>query len=336
MLRLSFILPCYNVAPYIGRCLDSIEHQDMSQDEYEVICVDDCSRDNTVDVIKDYQKQYENIRLICHKENKTAGGARNTGIDAAQGEYIWFVDPDDSVVENTIVGLYNKAKGNGLDILFFNKQVCGEDGKKIFKNPLPEIPEATKGQEFFMRYFPNKRMASVTSVWAELFSRDFINNNNIRFPEIKSSQDVVFLWRSFLLAKRVLTDNTVAYNHYRRSDSTTGSVGKYKAKHTISSSLLYVDELGKVKEEVPMEERLRKDIIFGMRNAINDNSRKVLRMPVKERRLFYDEIKNYADLVEKHKRIMNRKTKQIFNYRLPYILWQFIIYSYMLKDRTKV
>ena len=72
-----------------------------------------------------------------------------------------------------------------------------------------------------------------------------------------------------------------------------------------------------------------------MRNAINDNSRNVLRMPVKERRLFYDEMKNYTDLIKKHKRIMNRKTKQIFNYRLPNILWQFIICSYILKDRIK-
>ena len=332
MLRLSFILPCYNVAPYIGRCLDSIEHQDIPQSDYEVICVDDCSKDNSVDVIRGFQKQYDNIRLICHKENKTAGGARNTGLDAAQGEYIWFVDPDDSVVENTVAGLYAKAQSNKLDMLFFNKQVCAENGEKIAKNPLPVISEATKGQEFFIRYFPAKRMASVTSVWAELFSRDFIIKNCIRFPEIKSSQDVVFLWRSFLLAERVLTDKAVAYNHYRRSDSTTGSVGKFKAKHVISSSLLYVDELGKI-IEVPMEERLRNDILFGMRNAVNDNSRKVLRMPVKERRLFYDEMKKYTDLIEKHKRIMNRKTKQIFNCRLPYFLWQFIIYGYMLKDR---
>lgn len=335
MLRLSFILPCYNVAPYIGRCLDSIEHQDIPQSDYEVICVDDCSKDNSVDVIRGFQKQYDNIRLICHKENKTAGGARNTGLDAAQGDYIWFVDPDDSVVENTIAGLYTKAQSNKLDILFFNKQVCGEDGKKISKNPLPEISEATKGQEFFMRYFPDKRMASITSVWAELFSRDFIVKNSIRFPEIKSSQDVVFLWRSFLLAERVLTDKAVAYNHYRRSDSTTGSVGKFKAKHVISSSLLYVDELGKI-IEVPMEERLRNDILFGMRNAVNDNSRKVFRMSGKERRLFYDEMKKYADLIERHKRIMNRKTKHIFNYRLPYYLWLFMIYCYKFKDRVLV
>ena len=86
MLKLSFILPCYNVAPYIGRCIESIEHQDIPQSEYEVICVDDCSTDDTVQKIKEYQAKYPNIQLICHTENKTAGGARNTGMDAAKGE----------------------------------------------------------------------------------------------------------------------------------------------------------------------------------------------------------------------------------------------------------
>ena len=335
-MKVSFILPCYNVAPYIGRCLDSIEHQDMPQAEYEVICVDDCSIDNTVDVIKEYQKRYSNIQLICHKENKTAGGARNTGMDAAKGEYIWFVDPDDAVAENVIAMLYSTAKNNVLDILFFNKKVHVEKGDSIQVSELPEVTNAMGGQEFFLEYFSKKHMAQITSVWRELFKTDFLRSHLIRFPEIRSSQDVPFAWKSFLLADRVMTCNEAAYDHFRRENSTTGSAGKYKAKNVMSSSLLYAEELEKIVNAISMDEILKEDIIFGMKNAINENSRKVIHMSVKEQRLFFDEMKRNSALVEKHKQIMNRKTKQIFNYHLPYILWQMIMFGYVTKDKIKI
>jgi glycosyltransferase involved in cell wall biosynthesis len=127
MLKLSFILPCYNVTPYIGRCIESIEHQDIPQSEYEVICVDDCSTDDTVQKIKEYQAKYPNIQLICHEVNKTAGGARNTGIDAAKGEYLWFVDPDDAIVENVLGDLSKQIEKLKVDILFFNYNYIDED-----------------------------------------------------------------------------------------------------------------------------------------------------------------------------------------------------------------
>ena len=136
MLKLSFILPCYNVAPYVDRCIESIEHQDIPQAEYEVICVDDCSKDNTAEVIREYQKQYPNIRLICHKENKTAGGARNTGMDAAQGEYLWFIDPDDAIVPEEAAALYGYAHKMQLDILVFNYMRV--ENNKIYCEKCPD------------------------------------------------------------------------------------------------------------------------------------------------------------------------------------------------------
>ena len=101
MRKLSIILPCYNVERYIADCLDSIYTQDLTEDEFEVICVNDCSTDGTREVIENYAS-HSNLTLIDHAENLTAGGARNTGIKAAKGEYIWFVDPDDMVKLNCL------------------------------------------------------------------------------------------------------------------------------------------------------------------------------------------------------------------------------------------
>ena len=335
MLKLSFILPCYNVASYIGRCIESIEHQDIPQSEYEVICVDDCSTDDTVLKIKEYQAKYPNIQLICHTENKTAGGARNTGMDAAKGEYLWFVDPDDSIVENILGTLWQQIKEKQVDILFFNYNHIDEEGKVHAVRQFNGEYDILNGQDFFLTYCKKKRLAEITSIWHEVFSAIYIKENKICYPEIKSSQDVVFAWHAYLLAQRVTAIETIAYDHIRRPSSTTGSHGKYKAKNVISASLLYVDEIMQLNQKIMMKQRFHSDLFFECKDSLNTDSRKVVKMPLSEQFVFHREIQKYADFINQYQNLMDRKTKVIFNYRLPYVIWQLMMWMYMLKNNMK-
>lgn len=335
MLKLSFILPCYNVAPYIGRCIESIEHQDIPQSEYEVICVDDCSTDDTVQKIKEYQAKYPNIQLICHEVNKTAGGARNTGMDAAKGEYIWFVDPDDAIVENVLGDLSKQIERSKVDILFFNYNYIDEEYKAHAVRQFNGEYDILNGQEFFLTYCKKKRLAEITSIWHEVFSATYIKENKIRYPEIKSSQDVVFAWHAYLLAQKVTATEMIAYDHIRRSSSTTGSKGKYKTKNIISASLLYVDEIMQLNQKIMMQQRFHSDLLFECRDSLNTDSRKVLKMPISEQSVFHREIQKYADLINQYANLMDRKTKVIFNYRSPYVIWQLMMWMYMLKNNLK-
>lgn len=335
MLKLSFILPCYNVAPYVGRCIESIEHQEIPQSEYEVICVDDCSKDNTVEVIKEYQKKYPNILLICHEVNKTAGGARNTGMDAAKGEYIWFVDPDDAIVENVLGYLTKEIERLNVDILFFNYNYINEEGETHAVQQFNGTYDILTGQEFFLTYSKKKHLAEVTSIWHEVFLSSYLKNKAIRYPEIKSSQDVVFVWHAFIKAQRVTAISNVAYNHYRRSSSTTGSRGKYKAINVISAPLLYVSKLMELNANTEMKQVYHEDLLFACTVSINNDSRKVLMMSLNEQRNFYYEMQKYKDLIIQTQSLMNRKTKVIFCYKLPYVLWQLMMWLYMAKDGIK-
>lgn len=328
-------MPCYNVAPYIGRCIESIEKQDIPQTEYDVICVDDCSKDNTADVIMEYQKQYSNIRLICHTENKTAGGARNTGMDAAQGEYLWFVDPDDAIVENILGTLWKQVMEKQVDILFFNYNYIGEDNVAHPVLQFDGTYAVMKGQDFFLTYCKSKRLAEVTSVWREVFSAKYLKDNDIRYPEIKSSQDVVFAWHSYLEAQKVTAIPTVAYNHVRRPTSTTGSTGKYKAINTISAPLLYVGKLMELNTYIEMSQVFHDDLLFTCRESMNNDSRKVFMMSCSEQHVFYNEMQKHKDLIDQSSLLMNRKTKKIFNYHLPYALWQLMMWGLMLCGKIK-
>ena len=334
MVKLSFILPCYNVAPYVGRCIESIEHQDIPQTEYEVICVDDCSKDNTVEVICEYQKQYPNIRLICHEVNKTAGGARNTAIEAAKGKYIWCVDPDDSIAIDVLMALLNKAEAEDLDMLLFNLKYREEDGGETNKRLYQESDAVYTGIDFVTTYCAPKYMYNVASHTCSLYRRKFLEQNHILYPEIRSSQDVIFVWNSILLAKRVSTIDKVCYNVFRRPNSTTGSKGKLRANAVISASLLYANEINSLRP-LNNDDRIDKNLLFEMRLTLDDDSRKILRTTLREQRLFYNEICRYVTMVDQYKYLMNRKTKMIFNYHLLYPIWQMMIWMYMIAGKIR-
>lgn len=332
MLRLSFILPCYNVAPYFGRCIESIEAQDIPQTEYEVICVDDCSKDNTVEVIKEYQKQYPNIRLICHAENKNAGGARNTALDAAEGEYVWCVDPDDSIETNVLGKLINMSEVQDLDILLFNYILTSESGEESRSGVHKTIGDIQTGIDYTLTQCAPRYLYDMAAHTCCLYKRAFLEEHQIRYPEIRSSQDVVFVWKAELLAQRVNAVSDSCYNIIRRAESTTGSKGRLHANAVISASLLYVVEIDKLRI-LTDNQQIEKNLLKEMQLSINDDSRKVLRMARSEQRLFYNEIRAHATMVDCFYDLMDRKTKVIFNYHLPYLVWQIVIWMYMMKKK---
>ena len=117
MLRLSFIVPVFGVEKYIEECIRSLYHQDIPKEEYEVICVDDCSPDNSAVIIERLQSEYPTLKLLRHTENKRQGGARNTGLREAQGRYVWFIDSDDYIQPNCLKALLNQAESEQLDVL---------------------------------------------------------------------------------------------------------------------------------------------------------------------------------------------------------------------------
>lgn len=336
MLKFSFILPCYNVAPYIGRCLESIEHQDIPQEEYEVICVDDCSPDNTGDVIREYQQRYPNIVYHRHETNKTAGGARNTGIELANGKYIWFVDPDDAIESNVLHTIVDRAERLHTDILSFNIIVVNEKGNACPSINMEDVGEVLTGQEFILRHHSQNNLYSLTTVYKSVYSRNFILENNIRYPEIKSSQDVVFVWKSILLAQRMSSIDTLCYRYIRRQNSMTGSKGKKKANATLSASILYSYELQNILNTFIFEDKCIVDTIKkDIRGSVNGDSRPVLQMNSQEIRKFYNGLKEHTQELCVLQSYMNRKTQNIFNYHLPYCLWRIMIGGYQIAEKIK-
>ena len=120
-MKLSIIVPVYNVADYLAKCLDSLLTQDLPQNEYEIIVVNDGSTDNSGDIAQQYADKYAGITLI-NQANQGLSGARNTGIQQAKGDYIQFVDSDDYLEVYVLGGLMKQIEKDKLDVLRYKYQ----------------------------------------------------------------------------------------------------------------------------------------------------------------------------------------------------------------------
>lgn len=167
MPKVSVIVPVYNVAKYLGRCLDSVLSQTFQ--DFEVICINDGSTDNSLEILHQYAQKDERVKIINQK-NSGAGLSRNTGINMAQGDYLSFIDADDWIDKHFLEKVYHLAKVSKADIIETTKSYnyYSTDNIKLFnkRNAQGFIANGT----FFRR----------DVIWDKLFKTDFIKNNKIK------------------------------------------------------------------------------------------------------------------------------------------------------------
>lgn len=220
-LRLSIIIPFYNVERFISECLDSVFNQDIPLDEYEVICVNDGSPDHSRDIVLEYMTRFPNLRLIEHEKNRKLGTARNTGRTIARGKYIWNVDSDDKIVPNCLAGLLEICEENDLDVLEFGAIQFSPTKQK----ELPRIPQSLNVEEGlkYLERLNAYRVSRMCPVWNKIIRRDFLEENGIFSPEINMGEDIPYSFRILTLAKRLIVTSNCYYLYRTNDDSLTGS-----------------------------------------------------------------------------------------------------------------
>ena len=224
MKRLSYILPIYNVERYLALCLDSIYAQSLSEEEFEVICVDDCTPDNSIVIVKEYQRRHANIRIVAHEINKKAGGARNSGLKAAKGEYIWFVDPDDTICQNSAEILLKRAEEENLDVLSFNFYIQYDDllqKDTTFKNDM----HAISGGAFCHKVFGGNIINHLGYPVRSIYRRSLLINNSIYFPEnMLYGEDTIYMAEAICAANRVGSITDYLYCYRQNASSATAQL----------------------------------------------------------------------------------------------------------------
>jgi len=228
--QLSIIVPVYNVERYIQQCMESIFHQGINEENYEVIIVNDGTQDRSMEVIQDIISQHDNVTII-NQENQSLSVARNNGIANAKGEYILMPDSDDLLIENSLGVLLEKALESKADLVVADfLEMTDEEIKRlnIVKQKSLKIKEKT-GEQLFLEDL-NPRQCYV---WRTLYRRAFIQENNLTFVPGVRYQDVPFTHECYLRAGKCLRVSRLLNVYRKGHESATYSFNKKKAHDLI-------------------------------------------------------------------------------------------------------
>lgn len=207
--KISVIIPCYNTAKYLEKCLKSLINQTLK--EIEIICINDGSTDNSLKILKKYTILDNRIKILT-QDNQGQSVARNKGIDIATGEYIGFVDSDDWIDLNFYEELYKTAKKTNSDIIMCNF-ACIKNGK-IKTN-------SVKHNKIYTNFKDKVNILSNGACWNKIFRTELIKTNKIYFPTNIFYEDNLFLIEAIYYSKNLTTINKTKYYYCIHDKSTT-------------------------------------------------------------------------------------------------------------------
>lgn len=245
----SFIIPCYKVEQFLPTCIESIQNQSVK--DWEIILVDDGSPDNSGRIADEYAAKENRIKVI-HQSNQGVSGARNTALDIAKGDWVWFVDSDDYIVDDALEVLSETIKRHVCDTIFFGLK--HQFGTEIQDSPSPTILDATKDEVLENVFcYTNPSM---------LFSNNILQKFRIRFTTgIKMAEDLELQYKYLTFCQFPISISNCLYIYQHREDSATTNPNTNRNNMsdclTVSNNLLQFIKYFNSKEQIWMSLRLR-------------------------------------------------------------------------------
>ena len=248
-MKLSIIVPVYNVEAFLTKCVDSLLAQDLPADDYEIIIVDDGSTDGSGALADALATEHGNIRVI-HQRNRGLSGARNAGIPVASGTYVMFVDSDDFLCPNVLGTLVGLMESKELDILRFNYQNVNMDGavfepNKYVKPFVDYSDEVCDGETFL-----NERLGYACYAWQFLVKASILRKEGNGFKEGIYFEDVEWTPRILLQARRVASTDTLVYNYLFRTGSIARNKDAEKKRKAIRDKMTILEGFAALRSQV--------------------------------------------------------------------------------------
>ena len=248
-MKLSIIVPVYNVEAFLNKCVDSLLAQDLSKEDYEVILVDDGSTDSSGALCDTLAAEHGNIRVI-HQQNRGLSGARNAGIPVASGTYVLFVDSDDFLCPNVLGTLVGLMESKELDILRFNYQNVNMDGAVFEPNkyvkPFVDYSDVVCDGETFL----NERLGYACYAWQFLVKASILRQEGNGFKEGIYFEDVEWTPRILLQARRVASTDTLVYNYLFRTGSIARNKDAEKKRKAIRDKMTILEGFAALRPQV--------------------------------------------------------------------------------------
>lgn len=285
---ISVVIPVYNVEKYLSHCLNSLELQSNIKELVEIIIVNDGSKDNSIDIAEAFVQGTSLQCTLLNQQNKGLSAARNTGLKAARGEYVWFVDSDDRIepfcLDKILSDLY---KYEGLDVLQLQYRLTYEDGRKE-EVPFWIIDKPTDGRTI------TKRGGLPAPAQFSIYRTAFLRDNNLYFYPGILHEDSEFKPRVCYLAASIMSVNYVCYNYLQRKGGnimSTYTLKRIKDVLTVNEHLLsFASEHVKEKPCVKAFYRFigmnMNSLLFWYRHYNKEDQKQIRKMLCANKKLF--------------------------------------------------
>ncbi|MHA8106359.1 glycosyltransferase [Aquirufa sp. 5-AUSEE-100C1] len=228
MPRITIIVPVYMVENYIQKCLESIFEQQVELSFFEVLVVNDGTNDNSMQIVHKFAEKYSNL-LVIEQENQGLSVARNSGLDRAKGEYIWFVDSDDTILPDALSYIASEINQNDkIDVFATVLQTCREDNGKMDLEYKPNL-SVTSGKDYM---FKNNN-ANCAACPRYIFKKKFLIENELRFMPGVFHEDGEFCFRMLYLADSLLILPRPIYCYLLRSSGSITSSRTMKMNYDL-------------------------------------------------------------------------------------------------------
>jgi len=204
-MRISVIIPLYNVEDYLNECMDSVLKQ--TYENLEIICINNNSTDNSLNILESYAQKDNRINIINNQKNYGIGYSRNIGLKYATGDYVFFMDADDIILENTLEKLLENMISNNSDVVLYELNHYNHFTEEIHpvKHRLENVFNDVDFNNFTFTYKDIKEyfLITPTPVWSKFYKKNFLDKYQFGFPEDVAYEDVIFHVKVLLNASKI-------------------------------------------------------------------------------------------------------------------------------------
>lgn len=307
----SIIIPIYQKEKYLRECIQCLQRQTFS--DFEIICVDDASVDNSFHILQELSENEDRIRIIRNKKNKGAAYSRNKGIEIAKGEYLLFLDADDLFEKEMVEKTLQNCRAKKLDVLMFDYSYYGSKTSYIPDLALSQTIRNKLLSDCFTNVDIQKFSFQICSPapWRKMYRREFVLDNDLRFQNLSNAEDVYFSKLSLLVANRIgyLDKKLVKYRI-----TGTGHI----SNNIMETAINCIKAIQKIKKELEQRDLLEKNKESFYTYALKTIIFQYYLTPVKRR------LQIHETIIDASKELFESPDVQFLNSYFEYWLKDFI------------
>ncbi len=269
---LSIVIPVYNVSQYVEKCIRSCYNQNIPISEYEIIVVNDGSKDDSLSICEKLQKEYVDLKIVS-QENRGLSGARNTGLRHATGRYVWFVDSDDWIEVNCLQNIIGYIEKNDPDILWLGHDVIynGNATSSFVPNKTTNL---VSGEDLFLDHLNN-----LFYIWKFIYKRTFLTDNKLEFLEGILYEDLEFTPRALAKANTCVLVPNIYYHYLMREGSIINNI----SERNIKDRFFILDKLNNLGQDssvsVDYRDKINSIIIYFIAGTVKMSARAKITLP---------------------------------------------------------